>query len=127
MQIVTWMALGALGIATVGGGVAGVVGAITANRTASSVALGASVATFVLGLVGTVCGLIVAFGAVADVDPSEKAVVLSEGIRVAMRSTEVGIGASLALVGLGAVGVFRSVRIARASGRERAREKEAVR
>jgi biopolymer transport protein ExbB len=52
------------------------------------------------GLLGTVSGLITAFGAVAgkSVDPSQKATILADGISEAMNCTAFGLG--VAIVGL---------------------------
>ncbi|HLB94952.1 MAG TPA: MotA/TolQ/ExbB proton channel family protein [Nitrospiria bacterium] len=50
----------------------------------------ANVATL-LGLLGTIIGLIQAFSAVAAVDPSQKAALLSKGISVAMNTTAFGL------------------------------------
>ena len=56
-----------------------------------------------VGLVATVVGLVHAFGAVADVDPAQKAKVLAQGISDAMNYTAAGlvvqyIGCAVALV-----------------------------
>lgn len=50
----------------------------------------ASVATL-LGLLGTIYGLIAAFSAVADADPSQKATLLAKGISIAMNTTAYGL------------------------------------
>ena len=53
------------------------------------------------GLLGTVTGLIVAFGAVANADASSKATMLAKGISEAMNCTAFGLFAAiLALLGL---------------------------
>ena len=55
------------------------------------------------GLLGTVSGLIVAFGAVANADASSKATMLAKGISEAMNCTAFGlIAAIVALVGFAA-------------------------
>jgi biopolymer transport protein ExbB len=54
------------------------------------VALGANVATL-LGLLGTIIGLIQAFTAVANANPAEKADLLSASISVAMNTTAFGL------------------------------------
>ena len=55
------------------------------------------------GLLGTVTGLIVAFGAVANADASSKATMLAKGISEAMNCTAFGlIAAIVALVGFAA-------------------------
>jgi len=52
------------------------------------------------GLLGTVTGLIMAFGAVANADASSKATMLAKGISEAMNCTAFGLGAAiLALLG----------------------------
>ena len=50
----------------------------------------ANIATL-LGLLGTIIGLIAAFSAVANADPSEKAALLSESISIAMNTTAFGL------------------------------------
>ncbi len=44
-----------------------------------------------LGLLGTIFGLQQAFGAIATVDPSQKASILAHGINVAMNTTSLGL------------------------------------
>ena len=56
-----------------------------------------------LGLLGTIIGLIAAFSAVATADPSEKASLLSQSISVAMNTTAFGLIAAIPLL------VFHSV------------------
>jgi biopolymer transport protein ExbB/TolQ len=58
-----------------------------------------------LGLLGTVHGLIDAFGAVGNTDPSHRAEVLSQGIAEAMWSTAIGLGVALVLY-VGSIGAF---------------------
>ena len=48
-------------------------------------------ASTMLGLLGTVSGMILCFRAVAGVDPSKKATVLAQGVSVAMNSTALGL------------------------------------
>lgn len=57
----------------------------------------ANVATL-LGLLGTIVGLIKAFTSVSAVDPSQKAALLSEGISVAMLNTAFGLIAAIPLL-----------------------------
>jgi biopolymer transport protein ExbB len=57
----------------------------------------ANVATL-LGLLGTIMGLIAAFSAVANADPSEKASLLSSSISVAMNTTAFGLITAIPLV-----------------------------
>ena len=61
------------------------------------VALGASVATL-LGLLGTIIGLIQAFTAVANANPAEKADLLSASISVAMNTTAFGLIVAIPLL-----------------------------
>ena len=61
------------------------------------VALGASIATL-LGLLGTIIGLIEAFTAVANANPAEKSDLLSASISVAMNTTAFGLIAAIPLL-----------------------------
>ena len=61
------------------------------------VALGANVATL-LGLLGTIVGLIQAFTAVANANPAEKADLLSASISVAMNTTAFGLMVAIPLL-----------------------------
>jgi biopolymer transport protein ExbB len=61
------------------------------------VALGASIATL-LGLLGTIIGLIQAFTAVANANPAEKADLLSASISVAMNTTAFGLIVAIPLL-----------------------------
>ncbi len=61
------------------------------------IALGASIATL-LGLLGTIVGLIQAFTAVANANPAEKADLLSASISVAMNTTAFGLIAAIPLL-----------------------------
>ncbi|WP_020405167.1 MotA/TolQ/ExbB proton channel family protein [Hahella ganghwensis] len=56
-----------------------------------------------LGLLGTIIGLIAAFTAVANADPAEKANLLSQSISVAMNTTAFGLIAAIPLLLLHAV------------------------
>ncbi|MBI3773070.1 MAG: MotA/TolQ/ExbB proton channel family protein [Gammaproteobacteria bacterium] len=51
-----------------------------------------------LGLLGTVSGLIDAFGAVAHAEPSQKAELLSAAIAVGMNATAFGLGAAIPMM-----------------------------
>ncbi|TBW50154.1 MotA/TolQ/ExbB proton channel family protein [Marinobacter halodurans] len=51
-----------------------------------------------LGLLGTIIGLIAAFTAVANADPAEKATLLSQSISVAMNTTAFGLIAAIPLL-----------------------------
>lgn len=57
----------------------------------------ANIATL-LGLLGTIMGLIAAFTAVANADPAEKASLLSASISVAMNTTAFGLIAAIPLI-----------------------------
>ena len=57
----------------------------------------ANVATL-LGLLGTIIGLIAAFTAVANAEPSEKATLLSQSISVAMNTTAFGLMSAIPLL-----------------------------
>lgn len=62
----------------------------------------ANIATL-LGLLGTIMGLIAAFTAVADADPTEKASLLSASISVAMNTTAFGLISAIPLLLIHAV------------------------
>ena len=51
-----------------------------------------------LGLLGTIIGLIAAFTAVAHADPAEKASLLSQSISVAMNTTAFGLMSAIPLL-----------------------------
>ncbi len=57
----------------------------------------ANIATL-LGLLGTIIGLIAAFTAVAHADPAEKATLLSQSISIAMNTTAFGLMAAIPLL-----------------------------
>jgi biopolymer transport protein ExbB/TolQ len=57
----------------------------------------ANIATL-LGLLGTIVGLIDAFSAVAAADPAEKGALLSSSISVAMNTTALGLIAAIPLM-----------------------------
>jgi biopolymer transport protein ExbB len=61
------------------------------------VAMASSIATL-LGLLGTIMGLIQAFTAVANANPAEKADLLSASISVAMNTTAFGLMAAIPLM-----------------------------
>ena len=63
----------------------------------SYIALYANLATL-LGLLGTIIGLIAAFEAVANANPAEKADLLSESISTAMNTTAFGLIAAIPLL-----------------------------
>ena len=65
-----------------------------------------------IGLLGTIIGLIKSFGGVAEVDAATKAAVLSKGISEALNCTAFGLG--VAIVAIVAYGFFQ-IRIGRAT------------
>jgi biopolymer transport protein ExbB/TolQ len=66
-----------------------------------------------VGLMGTIIGLITSFGAVAKADPATKAAMLSQGISEALNCTAFGLLVAItAVVAFG----FLQIRIARAIG-----------
>lgn len=67
------------------------------GRRTQGIALFANVATL-LGLLGTIVGLISSFASIADVSAVEKASVLSTSISVAMNTTAAGLIASVPLL-----------------------------
>ena len=67
------------------------------EKRTSYVAMSANVATL-LGLLGTIMGLIQAFTAVANANPAEKADLLSASISVAMNTTAFGLIAAIPLL-----------------------------
>lgn len=67
------------------------------EKRTSYVATLANIATL-LGLLGTIMGLIAAFTAVANADPAEKANLLSQSISVAMNTTAFGLMAAIPLL-----------------------------
>jgi biopolymer transport protein ExbB len=73
------------------------------------VALASSIATL-LGLLGTIMGLIQAFTAVANANPAEKADLLSASISVAMNTTAFGLMVAIPLL------IVHSVLTAKAGG-----------
>ena len=66
------------------------------------VALSSSIATL-LGLLGTIMGLIQAFTAVANANPAEKADLLSASISVAMNTTAFGLMVAIPLLSVHAI------------------------
>ena len=67
------------------------------ERRTSYLATLANIATL-LGLLGTIMGLIAAFTAVANADPAEKASLLSQSISVAMNTTAFGLISAIPLL-----------------------------
>ncbi|MCB0410616.1 MAG: MotA/TolQ/ExbB proton channel family protein [Flavobacteriales bacterium] len=53
-----------------------------------------------LGLLGTIQGLIMSFAAVAGADPSQKQVVLAQGISMAMNTTFLGLAVAIPVMGI---------------------------
>jgi biopolymer transport protein ExbB/TolQ len=70
----------------------------------------ANIATL-LGLLGTIMGLIAAFTAVANAEPSEKATLLSQSISVAMNTTAFGLMSAIPLLLLHAMIVEKTTEI----------------
>lgn len=70
----------------------------------------ANIATL-LGLLGTIMGLIAAFTAVANADPSEKATLLSQSISVAMNTTAFGLMSAIPLLLIHSMLVERTTEI----------------
>jgi len=64
------------------------------ERRTGYLAMLGNVATLI-GLLGTILGLIHSFGAVAMADPSEKAALLARGIAEAMNNTALGLGVAI--------------------------------
>ncbi|MFC6439748.1 MotA/TolQ/ExbB proton channel family protein [Bowmanella sp. JS7-9] len=62
----------------------------------------ANIATL-MGLLGTIIGLIAAFSAVANADPAEKASLLSQSISVAMNTTAFGLISAIPLLACHAI------------------------
>ncbi|MCK4676365.1 MAG: MotA/TolQ/ExbB proton channel family protein, partial [Gammaproteobacteria bacterium] len=69
----------------------------TLEKRTPYIALFANICTL-LGLLGTIMGLIEAFTAVANADPAEKADMLSASISVAMNTTAFGLMAAIPLL-----------------------------
>ena len=67
------------------------------EKRTSYIQIFASIATL-LGLLGTIIGLIAAFASVAEADPSEKATLLSESISIAMNTTAFGLMSAIPLI-----------------------------
>jgi biopolymer transport protein ExbB len=67
------------------------------EKRTSYVSLAANIATL-LGLLGTIMGLISAFTAVANANPAEKADLLSASISVAMNTTAFGLIVAIPLL-----------------------------
>lgn len=67
------------------------------NRRTGYIAILANVSTL-MGLLGTIVGLIAAFTAVANADPAEKATLLSQSISVAMNTTAFGLVSAIPLL-----------------------------
>ncbi len=65
-----------------------------------------------IGLVGTIFGLIKAFGAVSEADPSTKAAILSQGISHALNCTAFGL--IVAIISIVSFGIFQ-LKIGRAA------------
>lgn len=81
---------------------------VVRRRRAAHIALAASGLVVLVGFAGTVAGLVTAFGAIADADPSVKTSMLSDGIALAMTSTRNALCSSVVSGVLGTVAWFRA-------------------
>jgi biopolymer transport protein ExbB len=72
------------------------------NYQLNYIALCANISTL-LGLLGTIQGLIVSFAGVAGADPGEKAKVLAEGIAKAMNTTAFGLVSAITIMVMHAI------------------------
>jgi biopolymer transport protein ExbB len=70
----------------------------------------ANISTLV-GLLGTIQGLIQSFGAIAAADPSQKAEILAKGISTAMNTTFLGLTSAISLMLIGAFVSAKSEKI----------------
>ncbi len=100
--------LGAVGL---GGAITGFVAAAPRARQGALTAIGAGVLALVLGFVGTIVGLVTAFGAVGRTPPEQKQALLSKGIAEAMNGTAIGIALCAVCCVLGALGLLRVSRL----------------
>lgn len=104
MGVISWIVL-AVGCLAVGTAVAFVV------RPASRPFMGATIIlvimAFVGGLLGTVLGMMRAYSAAAEANPSEKATLLAQGISEAMNATAFGLAAVILWVPLFVIGAVR--------------------
>lgn len=82
----------------------------TLEKRTPFIALFANICTL-LGLLGTIMGLIEAFTAVANADPAEKADMLSASISVAMNTTAFGLMAAIPLLIIHAIISSKTVEI----------------
>ena len=80
------------------------------EKRTSYIALGANIATL-LGLLGTIVGLIQGFQAVSNVNPAEKADLLSASISVAMNTTAFGLIVAIPLLVIHSVVVAKTTQI----------------
>jgi biopolymer transport protein ExbB/TolQ len=80
------------------------------SKRTSYLSILANIATL-LGLLGTIIGLIAAFTAVANADPAEKATLLSQSISVAMNTTAFGLMAAIPLLLLHSILQHKTVEI----------------
>jgi len=69
-----------------------------------------------VGLAATVLGLVHAFGAVADVDPSQKARVLAQGISDAMNYTATGLAVQYIACAVALVAGWKLLRLCNRAG-----------
>ncbi len=81
-----------------------------AEKRISYLALVANISTL-MGLLGTIYGLIQSFAAVASADPSEKATLLAQGIAKAMNTTAFGLISAISLLVIHTYLANRAVKI----------------
>ena len=80
------------------------------NYQLSYISLLANISTLV-GLLGTIQGLIVAFASIGSADPAEKSKLLAQGISEAMNTTAFGLVSAITIMGLHAVLVGKATKI----------------
>lgn len=76
----------------------------------SYISLTANISTLI-GLLGTIQGLIISFSGVAGADPGEKAKILAEGIAKAMNTTAFGLISAITIMVLHTVLTNKAIRI----------------
>jgi hypothetical protein len=91
----------------------GMVYALRPRPTAMVAALIAVGVAFLAGLGGTILGLVVSFRSVGAVDAAHRAETLARGISEAMWATTIGLGTSVTIGALIAVGMIREKRASR--------------
>jgi biopolymer transport protein ExbB len=76
----------------------------------SYISLAANISTLI-GLLGTIQGLIISFSGVAGADPGEKARILAEGIAKAMNTTAFGLISAITIMVLHTILTNKAIRI----------------